>query len=149
MSKVNQILNRSGLALLLLATSCLNLDDDKGFLVVTTAQVYNVGDTVTLRIRSGATRTIFINPNCALSNDKAGILREQVVNNEFVEPPPPDGCIGVGVPLIQLRSGRTTSLDFLADTTGEFRYRILFYVENEDGFSPADPPFYSNAFLVR
>jgi len=149
MSKVNQILNRSGLALLFFTTSCLNLEGDKGFQVLTNAQVYNVGDTVTLRIRSGATRTIYINPNCALSNDVAGILREQVVNSEFVEPPPPDGCIGVYVPLIQLRSGRTTSLDFLADTTGEFRYRILFYVEENEGYAPADPPFYSNSFLIR
>lgn len=149
MSKVNQILNRSGLALMLLASSCLNLDDDKGFLIVTNAQVYSVGDTVTLRIRSGTTRTIYINPNCALSNDDAGILREQVVNNDFVEPPPPDGCREIFIPLIPLRPGRTTTLEMPADTTGEFRYRILFYVEDGEGFSPADPPFYSNAFLIR
>ncbi len=149
MSKVNQILNRSGLALIILATSCLNVDDEKGFLLVTNAQVYNEGDTVTLRIRSGATRTIYINLNCSTNNDTAGILRERVVNNEFVEPPPPDGCLGLVVPLIPLRPGRTTTLDMPADTTGEFRYRILFYVEDNEGYSPADPAFYSNSFLVR
>lgn len=149
MSKVNEILNRSGLALMLLASSCLNLDDDKGFLVVTDAQVYEMGDSITLRIRSGATRTIFINPNCALSNDIAGILRERVVNNEFVEPAPPDVCAEVLLPLIPLRPGKSTTFTIPADTTGEFRYRILFYVEEEDGHEPAEPPFYSNSFLVR
>lgn len=148
MTKVNQILNRSGLALIFLASSCLNLDDDKGFLVVTDAQVYDAGDTVTLRVRSGATRTIYINPNCGLPNDKAGILRERVVNNEFV-PDPPDSCLEILLPLIPLNPGKSTTLDMPADTTGEFRYRILFYVEENDGFSPIDPFFYSNSFLVR
>jgi hypothetical protein len=150
MTKVNQILNRSGLALIFLASSCLNLDDDKGFLVVTNAQVYNVGDTVTLRIRSGATGMIHINLNCSTNNDTAGFLVERVVNNEFVEPTPPESCEDEPYrDLIPLRPNRTTTLDMVADTTGEFRYRILFYVAVNEGYSPAEPFFYSNSFLVR
>ncbi|MFW6347864.1 MAG: hypothetical protein ACOC2C_04550 [Cyclonatronaceae bacterium] len=111
---------------------------------------YAAGDSLRITITNFSEQSLFRDRNCHLNDDTEMLTLERLVGDEWVDPPPPDGCYAIYFPPVEIKPGESDEFRaFAISEPGTYRYRFPLY--RGEGLQELLPRSsrVSNAFTVR
>lgn len=140
------------LSLLLVVVSCNTVNSDNNDPLTelqSDRQEYVAGDSLRITIYNYSPQKLFLDRNCYTTEGSELIMLERLVDGSWEKPAPPDGCLAIYYPPVEIQPGESQVFEAVALNPGTFRYRFpLYRTESLQGLLSASRRV-TNAFTVK